>query len=212
MQVDSHLMTPSEQLILQAIHETSREICRVITKMWASGVHAGLDSRLNSKELPDIGKVIDLMNSWSDDVSRLMTWLDWSVWVKCKPACGPEEMCHLPTWPVGFLWPKPKRRRPEDSDSSSGTLSSAHQDFRTLAIKSIVAVQVEGWNDMTPEPDEWIKLHPKCIRRVQPLRVLIIYVGYVVSLLAFVSYCPASSFLVLAPMLEVVRPFRICPR
>ncbi|KAF9223839.1 hypothetical protein BS17DRAFT_121483 [Gyrodon lividus] len=166
MQADSHLMTPSEQLILQAIRETSREICRVITKMWASGVHAGLDSRLNSKELPDVGKVIDLMNSWSDDVNRLMAWLDWSVWVKCKPACGPEEMCYLPTWPVGFPWPQrdPERRQPEGPDSSCGTAPGVHDDFRMLAIENIA----EGWSDVAPGPDDWIKPQPKCIRRLQP--------------------------------------------
>jgi len=32
-----------------------------------------------------------------------MDWLDWSMWIKCKPACGFEEICYLPTWPF-FVW------------------------------------------------------------------------------------------------------------
>ncbi|KAG1898172.1 uncharacterized protein F5891DRAFT_1044825 [Suillus fuscotomentosus] len=35
---------------------------------------------------------------------HLISWLDWSVWVKCRLACGFEEMCYLPTWPFGFFW------------------------------------------------------------------------------------------------------------
>ncbi|KAF9246288.1 hypothetical protein BU15DRAFT_39933 [Melanogaster broomeanus] len=143
IQSDSPSMTPSEQLILQAIRETTREICRVVTNMWASGVHAGLDSMLNPQELPDVREVINLMDAWSKDVNRLMAWLDWSAWVKCRPACDPEEMCYLPTWPHNFPG-LPWEPKPEDPDSSSGTM---------------VSVSV---------PDELLKPQPKCIRRVEP--------------------------------------------
>ncbi|KAG1731954.1 hypothetical protein EDB19DRAFT_2041668 [Suillus lakei] len=37
-------LMPSERLLLQAVQETTREICRVVTKMWASGLIAGVDS------------------------------------------------------------------------------------------------------------------------------------------------------------------------
>jgi hypothetical protein len=87
---DSPSMTPSEQLILQAIRDTTREICRVVTKMWASGVHVGLDERLSPKALPNVVEATKLMNAWRSDVEHLMGWLDWNVWVKCKPTCGPE--------------------------------------------------------------------------------------------------------------------------
>ncbi|KAF8838437.1 hypothetical protein BDN67DRAFT_907364 [Paxillus ammoniavirescens] len=152
IQVDSPSMTPSEQLILQVIQDTTREICRVATKMWASGVHVGLDEHLNPKELPNVGEVTNLMNAWRDDVNRLMAWLDWNVWVKCKPACGPEEMCYLPTWPMGFPFPDRGRKK----------------HFRTLTMKNTAATPVEGWSEMKPGPDDWIRPQPKCIRRVQP--------------------------------------------
>ncbi|KAG1890923.1 hypothetical protein F4604DRAFT_381773 [Suillus subluteus] len=36
-------LMPSERLLLQAVRETTREICRVVTKMWASGMMTGVD-------------------------------------------------------------------------------------------------------------------------------------------------------------------------
>ena len=47
-------MTSSEKLVLQAVRGTTREICRVVTKMWAAGVYAGIDPSLNTKESPDL--------------------------------------------------------------------------------------------------------------------------------------------------------------
>ncbi|OJA20114.1 hypothetical protein AZE42_04106 [Rhizopogon vesiculosus] len=84
-----HLMTTSEHLLLKAVEETTKEICRVTTKMWATGVMSGLDSLFEVKPdtEPDITRVFD---GWRDDTHKLMSWLDWSVWIKCRPACGPE--------------------------------------------------------------------------------------------------------------------------
>ena len=95
--MDSELsfMTASEKLLLQAARGTTREICRVVTKMWAEGVHAGLDPLLNTKENPDVIKVTDLRNAWAEALNRLMRWLDWSEWVKCAPACDPEVRCDV---------------------------------------------------------------------------------------------------------------------
>ena len=83
-------LTDSERLLLQAVRGTSREICRVVTKMWAAGVYAGLDLSLNTKKSLDIAEVAHVWNTWAKDLNQLMVWLDWSVWVKCNPDCGPE--------------------------------------------------------------------------------------------------------------------------
>ncbi|KAF9236703.1 hypothetical protein BU15DRAFT_63754 [Melanogaster broomeanus] len=169
IQFDSPSMTPSEHLILQAVRETSGEICRVVTSMWASGVHAGLDSMLNPQELPDVREVTNLMDAWSKNVNRLMAWLDWSIWVKCKPACGPEEMCYLPTWPHNFPKP-PWEPKPEDPDSGSRTISifSVREGFRALAIDSTPGGRVDDLGERESVPDELLKPQPKCIRRVEP--------------------------------------------
>ena len=86
----SDSMTESEKLLLRAVQGTSREICRVVTEMWAAGVYAGIDPSSNTKESPDIAEVTQVWNKWAEDLNRLMVWLDWSVWVKCNPHCDPE--------------------------------------------------------------------------------------------------------------------------
>ncbi|KAG1756850.1 uncharacterized protein EDB91DRAFT_39264 [Suillus paluster] len=96
-------LMPSEHLLLQAVQETTREICRVTTKMWASGLIAGVDPFYPSDQRPEADRIRTLMGEWKEDMTKLISWLDWSVWVKCKPACGVEEMCYLPTWPLGFF-------------------------------------------------------------------------------------------------------------
>ena len=83
-------MTSSEKLVLQAVRGTTREICRVVTGVWAAGVYAGINPSLNTKESPDLAEVAHLWNTWTEDLDRLMAWLDWSVWIKCNPGCGPE--------------------------------------------------------------------------------------------------------------------------
>jgi hypothetical protein len=89
-------MTSSERLLLTAIEDTTKEICRVTTNMWANGVMSGLDSLFYVERHVD-REVIRLMNDWRQDIEKLMSWLDWSVWVKCRPACSTEEMCYLPS-------------------------------------------------------------------------------------------------------------------
>ena len=90
MESELDFMTDAEKLILKAVRGASREICRAVTKMWAAGVYAGIDPLLNTKESLDISEITPLRNAWAEDLNRLMGWLDWSVWVKCNPGCGPE--------------------------------------------------------------------------------------------------------------------------
>jgi hypothetical protein len=82
-------LTPSEHLLLQAVRETTHEICRVITKMWASGLIVGVDPFYPPEQRPQADRIHTLMSEWKG-VTRLISWLDWSVWVKCRPACGIE--------------------------------------------------------------------------------------------------------------------------
>jgi hypothetical protein len=83
------LMTSSEQLLLKAIQGTTREICRVITKMWVAGVMSGLDTLFKVEHKSEL-ETIRLVDGWRDDNNKLMSWLDWSVWIKCRPVCSPE--------------------------------------------------------------------------------------------------------------------------
>ncbi|KAF7328987.1 J domain-containing protein [Mycena venus] len=84
-------LTASEHLLLTAARETNREICRTLVGMWAEGVRypASLSgSRLTGK--------------WRSEVDRLMDWLGWSVWMKCRPACAADESCYLPGGPFSM--------------------------------------------------------------------------------------------------------------
>ena len=79
-----------------------------------------------------------------------------------------QEMCYLPTWPVGFPRkgrgrgrrppppPHPDRPHPERLTSF---------DHRTMVMESLAD---EMWNIIEPEADEWIRPQPKCVRRIDP--------------------------------------------
>ena len=62
----------------------------MVTKMWAAGVLAGIDLSLNKQQSLHVAEVAQVHIKWTEDLDRLMAWLDWSVWVKCDPECGPE--------------------------------------------------------------------------------------------------------------------------
>ncbi|KAI6018009.1 hypothetical protein BKA83DRAFT_4316986, partial [Pisolithus microcarpus] len=96
-------VTSSEKLLLDAVQGTTREICRV-------------DQFIGTDREPDVETTQNVMNTWRKDINELMTWLDWKAWVKCRPECGPEEMCYLTTWPVGFPPPNGRARIPRPDD------------------------------------------------------------------------------------------------
>ncbi len=98
--IGKNKLTRSEHLILESIDETNREICRIVTRMWAEGVLAGLDDAASPMKLGD-SPPPDLLPQWKTQISDLMAWLDWSVWVKCRPDCGFEVRTSV----TGVLYP-----------------------------------------------------------------------------------------------------------
>ncbi|KAK0203741.1 hypothetical protein DFS33DRAFT_1431675 [Desarmillaria ectypa] len=138
-------LTRSELLILESIDETNREICRVVTRMWAQGVSAGLDDTSTPTKLEG-SPSLDLLPQWKAEISDLMAWLDWSIWVKCRPACGFEEYCYLPTWPFfgrgGGGFPGRVPNHPGGPDQP--TMHSSE------------------------DPNDWEKPQPRCIRKIEP--------------------------------------------
>ncbi|KAF9266432.1 hypothetical protein L218DRAFT_1014682 [Marasmius fiardii PR-910] len=130
-------LTRSEWLLLDATEQVTREICRTISNMWAKGVAVGLsddnaegdggrppryDQRpsLDSQDVRK-GELENLLRQWKTEIERLMNWLDWSLWLKCRPACGFGEICYLPTWPFFNSRPPPGRhlQPPEQSRLAS---------------------------------------------------------------------------------------------
>ncbi|KAI6033297.1 hypothetical protein EDC04DRAFT_2571742 [Pisolithus marmoratus] len=147
-------MTSSEKLLLNAVRGTTREICRVVTKMWGSGVLAGVDQFMGTDGEPDVETIQNLVKTWREDIDELMAWLDWNVWVKCRPACGPEEMCYLTTWPVGFPLPSNRTWIPRPDPAPMPTTTTPVPWRGKLAYGK-------------PEKD-WQRPQPRCIRRVDP--------------------------------------------
>uniref|UniRef100_A0A0W0FT03 Uncharacterized protein n=1 Tax=Moniliophthora roreri TaxID=221103 RepID=A0A0W0FT03_MONRR len=84
----SGVLTPSERLLLRAAEVTNREICRTVTNMWVKGVAAGLPKDEEHRISMSVAIQTELFDSWKAEVERLMNWLDWSVWLKCQPACA----------------------------------------------------------------------------------------------------------------------------
>ena len=85
-------MTPSERLIRASIEDVQHEICRVISKIWIDA--------FTIEDETDLQKISGLVEEWKVEVRKLMEWLDWPMWVRCRPRCDElREMCYLPMWP-----------------------------------------------------------------------------------------------------------------
>lgn len=97
-------LTASENLILGGVLETTREICRVVTGMWVDGVMAELDPDLYKPSTITNTAIESLLESWKERISSLMKWLDWSVWLKCRPACGFEVCAFFWVWIPASYW------------------------------------------------------------------------------------------------------------
>lgn len=112
----SHLphgkFTREERTLYAGVSGTLREICRVLSLLWA-------DAYDPSPEFES-----DLIVIWRTRVNDLMEWLDWTMWNRCTPACDPDvsgsaslilylstnpdvmfvsqSLCFIPTWPLGI--------------------------------------------------------------------------------------------------------------
>jgi hypothetical protein len=128
--------------------------------MWAVGVMRGLDT-LFPIEVNGQLDINQVMSDWRQDIEKLMSWLDWSVWIKCRPACGPEEMCYLSTWPTSS--PRPERPLPSPRNPPNLTDSPEAQ---------YIANRVGQPKYPTVPAEDWGLPQPRCIRRLQPWSML----------------------------------------
>ncbi|KAG2017535.1 hypothetical protein CC2G_007036 [Coprinopsis cinerea AmutBmut pab1-1] len=92
-------LSSSEKLLLRAVNDVLYEICRALVGIWAEGREIGyggnpeIEERRNS--LTDHGT----LGKWENEVDKLISWLDWSVMIKCRPTCGFEvrdPICFAP--------------------------------------------------------------------------------------------------------------------
>jgi hypothetical protein len=79
-------LTRQERRILEAMEDVLHEICRVLTGMWVDAFDIEAASEKHASTV---------VQSWRQSIHDLMVWLDWSVWVRCTPACGPEVRAEI---------------------------------------------------------------------------------------------------------------------
>ncbi|KAI6029255.1 hypothetical protein PISMIDRAFT_13967 [Pisolithus microcarpus 441] len=161
------MMTSPGNLLLEAVQGMTREICRVMTKMWGLGVFAGVGQFIGTDRKPDVETTQKMMNTWRKDVNELMACLDRNAYVKYRPEFGPEEMCYLTTWPVGFPLPHDRARIPRPDESGVPPLLSQS----VLDPTPMPTATPPPWRGGTPtgEPAEDLQRpQPRYIRRADP--------------------------------------------
>ncbi|KAI6098046.1 hypothetical protein EDD16DRAFT_1840889 [Pisolithus croceorrhizus] len=158
--------TSSEKLLSDAVQGTIREICRVVTKMWGLGVLAGIDQFMDIEREPDMETMQNMMKTWREDIDELMAWLDWNVWVECRPECGPEEMCYLTTWPTGFPLPHERTRIPRPGKGDHVRPLTPQSIPDSAPVPTVTPVPwLDGMADGELAED-WQRPQPRCIRRI----------------------------------------------
>ncbi|KAH9916340.1 uncharacterized protein B0H18DRAFT_1215123 [Fomitopsis serialis] len=80
-------LTKQEHLLFHAVEEVLHEICRVYTGAWMDV----FDVEAKSTEV-----AARLLEKWSGEFDALTEWLDWPVWIQCRPACDVNEYCYVP--------------------------------------------------------------------------------------------------------------------
>ena len=73
------MLTPQEVRIHAAVESTLREICRRLALVWVGFFDV---------EGADEVKAAEVIGAGYRHIDELMDWLDWSLWVRCEPACG----------------------------------------------------------------------------------------------------------------------------
>lgn len=74
-------MTKQEKRIKSSVEEVLGEICRTLGSLWVDAFDV---------EAAEMGMQVEVVERSRLKVTRLMRWLDWPMWVKCRPSCGPE--------------------------------------------------------------------------------------------------------------------------
>ena len=72
------MLTPQEARIYAAVENTLHEICRRLMLVWMEFFDVEGSDETTSERAIEVGR---------RHVDELMDWLDWSVWVECRPAC-----------------------------------------------------------------------------------------------------------------------------
>ena len=72
-------LTPQEARIHAAVENTLHEICRRLALVWVEFFDVEASDEAGATEATEVAY---------RHIEELMTWLDWSVWVRCEPGCS----------------------------------------------------------------------------------------------------------------------------
>jgi len=84
------MLTRQEARIHAAVENTLREICRRLVLVWVEFVDVEAADSAGAAEATEVAR---------GHIEELMSWLGWSVWVRCEPGCSVGEVCYLPSFP-----------------------------------------------------------------------------------------------------------------
>lgn len=95
------MLTPQEARIHAAVENTLHEICRRLALLWVEFFDVEGVDEVKAAAVIEVGH---------RHVDELMSWLGWSLWVRCEPACGlgvrhkdpPKFLTRMLT--EGFSW------------------------------------------------------------------------------------------------------------
>jgi hypothetical protein len=73
------ILTQQEVRIRAAVEGTLHEICRRLVLVWLEFFDVERESEAKAAEAIDVGR---------EHIDELMNWLDWSLWLRCEPACN----------------------------------------------------------------------------------------------------------------------------
>lgn len=82
-------LTRQEERLARSLDVVQGAICSSIVSIWATA--------FDSEDKPVLSK--HMVAEWRAEIEELMDWLDWHMWIKCDPPCGPGLLCVLATWP-----------------------------------------------------------------------------------------------------------------
>ncbi|KAH9028929.1 hypothetical protein EDB84DRAFT_1439471 [Lactarius hengduanensis] len=85
------ILTPQEARIHAAVENTLHEICRRLVLVWAEFFDVEAANEAGATEATEVAY---------GHISELMSWLDWSEWMRCEPGCSLGN--ELPPWPIAF--------------------------------------------------------------------------------------------------------------
>ena len=78
------VLTPQEARIHAAVENTLHEICRRLVLVWVEFFDVEAADEAGATEATELAR---------GHIEELMTWLDWSAWVRCEPECSLGVRC-----------------------------------------------------------------------------------------------------------------------